>query len=171
MPTLEVFFDHTCPYCYRGHAMLKELLPLYPNAQIKWIPIEAHPRHEEPDHLPYEDLAVQGAFFVREQDGDEVAYHERIYKAHFEDKVPVDDVAVLKECIVELGLDGEAFAQAILNKTYEKAQLASNDYAYEEKDVWAVPTFVCGEHRLDAEERVGVTKEQIKALLDVLYSA
>ena len=29
---IEVFFDHTCPYCDKGHKYLMELLPKYPDA-------------------------------------------------------------------------------------------------------------------------------------------
>ena len=166
MPVVEMFFDHTCPFCYRGHAILKEIWPNYPEIEIKWIPIEAHPRVEEPEHLPYEDLAVQGTYFVREMGAAEQAYHERLYKAHFEDKVKVEDVDVLAACIEELGLDGTAFKEAIASKKYEAEQLAANDYAYEQNDVWAVPTFVCGEKRLDAALGEGITKEQLVTLFD-----
>jgi len=142
-----------------------ELLPKYPKAEILWCPVEAHPKIEEPEHMPYEDLAVQGAFFVRENGGDELAYHERIYKARFEDGLAVDSIDVLAKCAGEIGVDVAAFEKALKSAKYEKQLHAANDYAYEQKDVWAVPTFICGEKRLDSEPGVGVSKEQLDAFL------
>ena len=171
MPDFELFFDHTCPYCYRGHAYLKELLPLFPEAKIAWRPVEAHPKIEEPEHKPYEDLAVMGALFVREHNPNlELAYHERIYKANFEEKKAVDDISVLADCVAELGIDASAFESALKSGVYAKALQEANDHAYEVQKIWAVPSFVCGEKRLDAVPGVGVTKTQIKELLQACFS-
>ena len=165
MPQIDMFFDHTCPYCYRGHAMLKAVLPKFPDAHIVWRPVEAHPKVEEPEHTPYEDLAVQGALFVRAQGGDELAYHERVYRAYFEERRAVDHIDVLAACAADIGMDAAAFTAALQNGTYAQAQSDANDYAYEQHKVWAVPTFVCGEKRLDAVPGVGVTQAQIEDLL------
>ena len=166
MADFELFFDHTCPYCYRGHAYLKELLPDFPNAKITWRPVEAHPKVEEPEHMPYEDLAVMGALYVRENNPElELAYHERIYKANFEERRAVDDVAVLTACAAEIGVEAAGFEAALRGNTYARALREANDHAYEECRVWAVPSYVCAEKRLDSVPGVGVTKEQIRALL------
>ncbi|MEA5013516.1 MAG: DsbA family protein [Candidatus Limiplasma sp.] len=166
MSVIEVFFDHTCPYCYRAHDYFLELLPQFPQVKLKWMPVEAHPRGEEPWHKPYEDLAVQGALFVQALGGDELAYHERIYRAHFQERRAVDSIEVLTECAGELGLPAEEFRAALTRGTYARQQLAANEYAYGKQRVWAVPTLVCGEKRLDAIEGVGVTKEQVKAFFE-----
>ena len=165
MPKIEMFFDHTCPYCYRGHKLLTELLPKYPSVSILWRPVEAHPKIEEPEHKPYADLAVQGSLFIRDAGGDELAYHERIYRAYFDERLAPDDAAVLAKCAGETGADAAAFEDALRSATYGKAQREANDYAYDQNKVWAVPTFVCGEKRLDAVEGVGVTREQLDAFL------
>jgi predicted DsbA family dithiol-disulfide isomerase len=170
MPKLEVFFDHTCPFCYRGHAFLKELLPKYPKADITWRPVEAHPKAEEPEHVPYEDLAVQGALFVKERGGDELAYHERLYRAYFDEGKRIDDIASLTELAKGLGVDAAAFEGALKSGLYEEALQAANAHAYEERKVWAVPTLVGEGKRLDAEPGVGVTKEQVDELLRALYA-
>ncbi len=169
MPKLEVFFDYTCPYCYKGHIDFMEVLPGFPNAEIVWRPVEAHPRLEEPHHKPYVDLAVQGALFVRAKGGDELGYHERLYRANFEERQVVDEIGVLTALAKELGYDALEFENALRSGTYVPEQLAENEYAYEENKVWAVPTFVCGEKRLDAKEGVGVTKAQIEALMRAIY--
>jgi predicted DsbA family dithiol-disulfide isomerase len=165
MPKLEVFFDYTCPYCNNGYRYLTELLEERPDAEIDLRPIEAHPSAEEPWHRPFTNLAVQGALFLRDNGGDERAYAERLFRAVFEEKIDVEDIDVLAVCASDAGADAAAFAAALREKTYEPRQLAANDYAYETQRVWAVPTFVCGERRLDAAEGAGVTKEQLAELL------
>ena len=170
MADFELFFDHTCPYCYRGHAYLMELLPKFPNAKIAWRPVEAHPKVEEPEHKPYEDLAVMGAFYIREHYPDlELKYHERVYKAHFDERKAVDDIATLKRCAAEIGADAEAFEAALKNGVYTEALKEANDHAYETQKVWAVPSYVCGDKRLDSVPGVGVTKDQIEALLKACF--
>jgi len=145
---------------------LSELLPKYPNAEILWKPIEAHPRHEEPDHRPYVDLIVQGCLYLQDTGGDEYAFTQRVYKAHYEDKSNVEDIAVLVKCAAESGVaDVAAFENALKTAKYEKAMLDANDYAYEQKGVWAVPTFVSGDIRLDAVGGVGITKQQLDGFL------
>lgn len=165
MPKIEMFFDHTCPFCYRGHKLLMGLLPKYPDAEIVWRPVEAHPKAEEPWHRPYADLAVQGALYMHGAGLDERAFHERMYKAVFDERLNAEDPAVLTRCAGDTGADMGAFAGALNGARYADAQRAANDYAYNEKDVWAVPTFVCGEKRLDAAEGVGVTREGLDAFL------
>jgi len=141
---------------------LSEVLPKYPSIEILWKPVEAHPRHEEPDHRPYVDLIVQGCLYIQETGGDELAFTNRVYKAHFDEGLNVEDIAVLVKCAEESGVaDINAFKTALTNATYEKAMLDANDYAYEQKGVWAVPTFVCGDNRLDAVGGIGITKQQL----------
>ena len=143
------------------------MLPKYPNVEILWKPVEAHPRNEEPDHRPYVDLIVQGCLYIQDTGGDEFAFTQRVYKAHYEDDLNVEDISVLVKCAEESGVaDINAFKAALINATYEKAMLDANDYAYEEKGVWAVPTFVCGDIRLDAVGGVGITKQQLNKFFE-----
>jgi len=145
---------------------LFDLLPKYPNAELLWRCIEAHPRHEEPEHKPWVDLIVRGCWYLKDIGGDELAYIKRIYKAHFDENLNVEDVAVLVKCAADIGVsDTVAFEAALSDAKYEKAQLDANDYAYEQKGVWAVPTFVCGDIRLDAIGGIGVTKNQLDTFL------
>ena len=164
---IEFFYDYTCPYCAIGYDYLMELLPKYPRAEILWLPLEAHPRAEEPEHKPYVNLAVQGSYFLRDAGGDERAYFDRLRKAHFDERIAVDDIGVLAQCAADIGLDSEAFEKALTDGKYEEAQLKANEYAYLTQKVWAVPTFVCGTNRLDAVGGVGITKEQLDDLLAV----
>ena len=141
---------------------LSEVLPKYPDVEILWKPIEAHPRHEEPDHRPYVDLIVQGCLYIQEAGENELAFTNRVYKAHYDEELNVEEVSVLVKCAKESGVaDINAFEKALTTAKYEKAMLDANDYAYELKGVWAVPTFVCGDIRLDAVGGVGITKKQL----------
>jgi len=145
---------------------LSDLLPKYPNAEILWKPIEAHPRNEEPGHRPFVDLIVQGCLYIQETGGDVLLFTQRVYKAHFKENLNVEDISVLVKCAAESGVaDITAFETALKNAKYEKAMLDANDYAYEQKGVWAVPTFVCGDIRLDAVGGVGITKHQLDKFL------
>jgi len=134
--------------------------------EILWKPIEAHPKHEEPDHRPYVNLSVQGCLYIQDTGGDEYAFAQKVYKANFNDGLDIENVSVLVKCANESGVaDITAFETALVNATYEKAMLDANDYAYELKGVWAVPTFVCGDIRLDAVGGIGVTKQDLDAFL------
>ena len=145
---------------------LSELLPKYPDVEILWRPIEAHPRNEEPNHRPYVDLIVQGCLYIQETGGDVFAFTQRVYNAHYEENLNVEDVSVLVKCAAKSGVaDIAAFETALKTAKYKEAMLDANDYAYEQKGVWAVPTFICGELRLDAVGGVGVTKQQLDNFL------
>ena len=61
---LELFFDYICPYCYRGHRMFLELLPLYPGLEVVWRPCESHPRPE--NTYRHSDMAIQGMRYAWE---------------------------------------------------------------------------------------------------------
>lgn len=171
MQKVEMFFDHTCPYCLKGHGYLMELLPKYPSVEIIWKPIEAHPKVEEPEHLPYEDMAVQGALFIKDAGGDELKYHENVYHAYFTEKQAPDDIAVLVKCAGESCINTDSFIEALQNEDYKDALQQANDYAYETRSVWAVPTFVCNdtkegtELRLDSIAGIGITKTQLDEFL------
>lgn len=166
MPAVQVFFDYTCPFCRRAHGYYRELLPDFPEIRLEWRPVEAHPRTEEPWYNPHVDLAVQGALFVKDRGGDEPAYHERIIDAHFKERRAVDDIEVLAECAGELGLPAGEFRAALTQGTYAARQLEANAYAYEKNKVWALPTLICGDKRLDAVEGIGVSKEQVRTFFE-----
>lgn len=165
LAAIEVFFDYTCPYCYRGHQALLGLLPRYPSAALLWRPVEAHPITREPWFAPHSHLANQGALFVADCQGDALAYHQRIYQAHYREGLPIDDIPTLAMLAGQLGLDAQAFEAALSEGRYQQAQRQANAYAFGTSKVWAVPTLVLGDTRLDAVEDVGITSAQIEAFL------
>lgn len=162
MRKLDVFFDYSCPYCLRGHELLLELLPQYPDIEVVWHGVEAHPRPE--DWPPHTDLCMQGLLFVQEQGGDEMAYHERLYDALHKDDVDVENAAALAAYVADL-VDEAAFLHALTTGKYTKEQAAGNDYAYDECGVWYLPAFRMEGAKLDSEGDFGVTKQQLANFL------
>ena len=165
MNKIEVFYDLTCPYCLRGLNSFLRLAADYPQADIAWLPVEAHPKVLEPEHKPYADLAVMGAFFARDHGIDLALYNERVFDMYFNERRQVDDPQALARAVKPLGIDSEAFVAALTDGRYEEALAQANSYAYEANKIWAVPSFICGDQRLDAAEGVGVSEEQLAAFL------
>lgn len=170
MAKLEIFYDLTCPYCYRGLASFVRLLREYPQAEVVWRPVEAHPKVEEPEHKPYADLTVMGALFAQGNGVDIAAYNERVFGMYFGERRQVDDPQALADAVAPIGIDRQAFLAALKDGAYRQALAEANAHAYEANKVWAVPTFVLGERRLDAKEGVGVTEEQLAAFLADCYA-
>ncbi|MDR3310570.1 MAG: DsbA family protein [Oscillospiraceae bacterium] len=169
MPKFEIFLDYTCPYCNKGFRLYEtaraELTA--PQEAGELIPVEAHPRGEEPWHRPYADLAAQGALYFKARGLDVYEYSRRLYDAIHTDKRDPEDVAVLSGCAAAAcgTLDAEDFANALQNGEFADKLNENNDYAYNKRGVWAVPTFVASNIRLDAAEGVGVTAEQVAAFI------
>lgn len=162
MRILEVFFDYACPFCLRGHTMLLELLPSFPDIEVRWCPCEAHPRPES--YGKHSDLCIQGMFFAQAQGADLDEYHARMYRAAIKDRVDIEDIGVLAGCVSDI-LDAKAFAAALRAGTYAEALRRSNAHAYQEEGVWAVPSYRMEGKKLDAVENIGVHKKQLEAFL------
>jgi len=162
MLKLEVFFDYACPYCYKGHQNLIELLPDFFQIEIIWRPCESHPR---PDRYGmHSDLCIQGMFFAADQGVNLWEYHERMYDLILNRRVNVEDIDTLSENVADL-LDAEAFREALTDGKYVKALREANHYAFSQSGVWVVPAYRMDGRRLDAVEDVGVSKAQLRALL------
>lgn len=164
--TLEVFFDYICPFCFRAHQYLKELIPDYPEIDILWHPCESHPRPER--FGPHSDLCIQGYFFAKEKGIDSWTYHDRMYQAAQKERINIEDIDVLSDYVRDM-MDAEAFRKALRQGTYSKMLADSNDLAYERSGVWAVPAYRMEGYKLDAAENIGVTKEQLRSFLDSIH--
>lgn len=76
MKKLEVYFDYTCPYCYKGLQELSLLLKKYPDTKVEYIPCEAHPR---PEPAPiHSDLAAQVGCYLQERGLDIAKYNDLV---------------------------------------------------------------------------------------------
>jgi len=164
MPKLEVFFDYACPYCYRGHKNLMELLPDFPEIEALWRPCEAHPR---PDwYGTHSDLCIQGMFFAMDQKTDLLSYHERMYDLIHNQHVNVENISVLVANTADL-LEIGAFREALVSENYRQIQQEANVYAFNQNSVRVVPAYRMDGRRLDSVEDIGVTKAQLRAFLNI----
>lgn len=160
---LDVYFDYACPYCYRGHKNLLELLEHHPEVEVSWKPCEAHPR-PEPSAV-HSDKAIEGMYFIEENGGNLLQYHIAVYTALFEGKKDISDIAVLKACAAEAGVDGNAFCAALEEGRYAQKVLDGNRDAWGDKGFDAVPSYVSGGRSIGSRDGVMVTKEELERFL------
>jgi predicted DsbA family dithiol-disulfide isomerase len=162
MMKLEMFFDYTCPFCLKGYQYLCELLPDFPEIEMVWRPCEAHPRPEIHGH--HSDLCIQGMFFAAEQGIPLWPYHERMYDLCLHSHINIENIDELAANVGDL-LNAETFKKSLEDAVYQNIQLVSNDYAYEQNNVWFLPAFRMNGLRLDAEGGIGVLKEQLRKFI------
>lgn len=160
---LELFFDYACPYCYRGHKNLLELLPQFPDLDIAWKPCESHPRPES--YGPHSDLAIQGMYYLQEHKKDLMAYHIHVYEALFQHGLNISDPDVLAQCAKGSGADLHDFAKAIAGSRYETQVLQGNHEAWSQRRLSAVPSYCLGSRFLGSHDGVMVSKQELYQFL------
>lgn len=163
---LDVFFDYICPYCFRAHKYLAELIPDYPEVEVIWHPCESHPRPER--FGPHSDLCIQGYFFTVDNNVDIWAYHNSMYEAALKKGIDIEDIDTLTEFVSDL-VDADAFRQALHQGIYQRMLVESNELAFEQSGVWVVPAYRLEDRKLDAVENIGITKDQLRSFLDSVY--
>lgn len=95
---------------------------------------------------PHTGLAWEGYQFARAH-GRGPDYNDRVLRAFFQDDLDIGDPAVLARLAGEVGLDAEAFRQALDERRYREA----HQYALAEAQalgVSAVPAFLIGDRFL-----------------------
>ena len=127
---LEVFYDYTCPYCYKGLNELKVIKEKYPNLEFDFTPCEAHPR-PEPARV-HSDLAEQVTYYLKDRDLDVEKYNDLVYEAHFENK--------LSFCA-----DEKDVRKTLENNEYAKFVKDSNNLVWFKLEAPAVPSYRYGE--------------------------
>ncbi|WP_210489544.1 DsbA family oxidoreductase [Rufibacter aurantiacus] len=96
---------------------------------------------------PYTHLAFEGFQFAKEQ-GKGNAYTHRMFTAFFQESQDIGDIEVLTKLAAEIGLNPDAFREAVVSRRYKEAHQAALTHAYEEQKVTAVPTMIIGEHAI-----------------------
>ena len=139
MINIELFFDYACPYCYRGHKNLLNLLEYYPRIEITWRPCESHPYPET--YFMHSDRAIQGMYYIQEHGGNLWKYHRLVYEACFDKNMDIASTDVLAGLAKQCGADHNAFRNCIEEDRYREQVLAGNRYAWGENRLDAVPSY------------------------------
>ena len=162
MRILEVFFDYACPYCYSAYPYFVKLLPQHKDIQVKWRPVEAHPRPEK--RARYSNLCAAGMYYAECQGIDLTAYHDAIFKAVHKQGIDIEDTAALADAVKGI-LDVQTFTFALKDPVYLEQVTQANDEAYTQRGVWAVPACRLDGKCLDAVESIGITEQQLAEFL------
>jgi predicted DsbA family dithiol-disulfide isomerase len=93
---------------------------------------------------PHTHLAFEGYQFAKEH-GKANEYNHRMFTAFFQDELDIGDINVLTELAGELGLNQQAYREALETRKYKEAHQEALQHAYYEADIQAVPTFIIGE--------------------------
>lgn len=162
MATLEVFFDYSCPFCMRGHDILLELLPQFPQMSVEWHPCEAHPR---PEHYGlHSDLLARGMFYAQEQGVDLMEYHCRSYRGAVTDREDIENPRIVAKRMEGL-LDSKELYVFLTGNTYTDRLLANNRLAWESCRFPAVPSYRMEGRLLNALPNIGVTQQRLQEFL------
>lgn len=160
---LEVFFDYACPYCLTGLEYLKKLIPAHPGIEIEWVACEAHPRPES--YGIHSDIAIQGLYFALEGHHDVWRYHDRIFKAVFEEKLDIEKPRTIVDCAAEIGVDSAALKAALESGKYAGIPEKNNRRAWGENNLAAVPSYKMNGKLLKSRNGHAVSESELAAFL------
>lgn len=99
-----------------------------------------------PPVQPRTHLAFEGFQYAKDQ-GKGNEYNHRMLKAFFVEGKDIGDVDVLVQLAQEVGLDPEAYREAVESRKYQETHRAALDEAAA-RDIRAVPTFFIGDRKL-----------------------
>jgi len=165
MPKLQIFFDYECPFCKKGYEYFMEMIDDYPDIDVCWIPVEAHPKPEE--HTPHTDKLIEAFYLASDLGLVSDKFHRAMYQAVAIERRNVENEDVLAEVLSGF-VDKQTLLSAISSGKYAGRAGQNNRLAYEDSGVWFVPAFRADGKKLDAKGGFGVTKEQISKLLSSL---
>ncbi|WP_347160203.1 DsbA family oxidoreductase [Pontibacter chitinilyticus] len=96
---------------------------------------------------PHTHLAFAGYQYAKEKGLGET-YTHRMFRAFFQEEQDVGDLEVLVKLAKEVGLEGEAFREAVESDKYKQVHQEALKQAYEAVNVTAVPTFIIGNKKV-----------------------
>ena len=135
---IKVFYDYTCPFCYKGIGELQDILPDYKSVEVEWSPCEAHPR-PEPARV-HSDLAAQVGFYIAENGLNIKKYNNLVFEAHFEKQQKIDDKELLAGLAEQAGAKREDVLELLAaNKNAKKVE-DSNIEVWDTLGIPAVPS-------------------------------
>ncbi len=97
---------------------------------------------------PRTDLAFAGYQYALEE-GKEEEYNARLFRAYFQEEQNIGDEEVLVKLASEIGLNANAYRQALKTKKYKRAHQEALAHAYEEVEIRDVPTFIIGDEMVE----------------------
>ena len=125
---IKVFYDYTCPFCYKGIGELQDILPDYKSVEVEWSPCEAHPRPEPAEN----GLNIK-------------KYNNLVFEAHFEKQQKIDDKELLADLAEQAGAKREDVLELLAaNKNAKKVE-DSNIEVWDTLGIPAVPSYVYGD--------------------------
>lgn len=140
---IKIFYDYTCPFCYKGIGELQDILPDYKSVEVEWSPCEAHPR-PEPARV-HSDLAAQVGFYIAENGLNIKKYNNLVFEAHFEKQQRIDDKELLADLAEQAGAKREDVLELLAaNKNAKKVE-DSNIEVWDTLGIPAVPSYVYGD--------------------------
>ncbi len=137
---IEVYFDFTCPYCYKGLKEFEDVLREQKDVEVVWYPCEAHPRPEFAE--VHSDLAAQTMIYLQEKELQTGKFKDLVYAAHFEDKVRIDDIELLADLAKECGALKADVVELLTNNKYADKVIANNQKVWGELAFDAVPSYI-----------------------------
>lgn len=174
MSHLEVFFDFTCPYCYKGLKELADILEEFPGVTARWTPCEAHPR-PEPAKV-HSDVALRSCYVLADllakqgEPEEETArrlytYIMNVYDAHFEKSRRIDDEEVLAGAAEKCGVSKDEFQSLLKGGAYADRPDHNNRLAWGELAFDAVPSYRYNGQTARSGGGLLVSKEKVRDLL------
>lgn len=110
---------------------------------------------------PYTRLAFEGMYFAEEQ-GCAEAYSDAVYRAYFIDEKDIGDIKILAEIAEKLGLDSQAFCQALETGKYSSQEKEAVAYSKEVLQIQGVPTVYIDGEKVSLK---AYTKEEMMKIL------
>ena len=113
-------------------------------------------------HFPVNSLTLMRGFIAARERGYGDKYLEMGLKGMWEDGLKLDDPEVLRQAVVDAGLDGVSLME-LAQTDAVKQKLADNTAAAVERGVFGVPTFFVGKEMFFGKERLGQVEEAVRA--------
>lgn len=96
---------------------------------------------------PHTHLAFEGFQYAKEH-GKADEYNHRVFTAFFQESQDIGDIDVLTKLAGEVGLNEEAYREALVTRKYKEIHQQALHHAYHEADITAVPTFFIGRYKI-----------------------
>ncbi|WP_245629920.1 DsbA family oxidoreductase [Domibacillus robiginosus] len=186
---ISVYSDYVCPFCFLAKQPLYEVLKEKDDINIEWIPLEQpmqSPLYPEdrlqlwreivyplaqkmgvsiilPNVQPYPSsrLASEGYYFAREN-GKADEYNDRLMHAFFGEQQNIGQINVLTRLAADIGLDKQAYREALEQRLYKNIHNKALHDAYNETGVTRTPLLVIGCTKVAGIQ----SKEEIECLIE-----